>query len=274
MNPQICHVGTRARGFTLVELMIALVVGLLLLAGVLQVLLGNRTSFEAQRARSNLQENARLVTFVLDNTVAHAGHHTELAPSAYSGLFTASSVSGSPTFASEAVVAGIYNENGNDAVRIRFQAEGGLHDCRGTRIGLPDAPAIADFELYVSNGALLCRIIGGGSPQPLVENVERFKVRYGVDRDNDLGVDTYVSNLSAADSTNVLSVRVQLLLKSPEDRLLDSVDGEGDRAFHFSDRSAPYTPTGKNKRLAHLMVDRTIVLRNVVYEVERRRDAG
>ena len=274
MTPRTCPAYGRARGFTLVELMVALVVGLLLLAGVLQVLLGNRSSFEAQRARSGLQENARLVSFVLDNTVAHAGHHTELAPSAYAGLFAASSVGGSPTFASEAVVAGTYNENGNDAVRIRFQAEGGLHDCRGSRIGRVNAPDIADFELYVSNGALLCRIIGSGSPQPLVENVERFKVRYGVDRDSDLGVDTYVSDLGAADSTNVLSIRVQLLLKSSEDQLLDSIDGEGDRSFHFSDRSPPYQPSGKDRRLAHLLVDRTIVLRNVIYEVERRRDAG
>jgi type IV pilus assembly protein PilW len=274
MNRRIKTRFSRAGGFTLVELMIALVVGLLLLAGVLQVLLGNRESFEAQRARSSLQENARLMAFVLENTVAHAGHKTDLAPNAAAGLFRSSNISGSPAFASQAVVAGIYSASGNDSIRIRYQAEGGLHNCRGAPVGQPDKAEVTDFELYVNdNDTLLCKIIGSGSPQPLVENVERFRIRYGVDRDKKPGVDTYVSNLSAADSRKVRSVRFQLLLKSPDDQRLNPADAPGDRVYAFSDRSTTYTPQGADKRLAHLLVDRTIVLRNAAYALQGRRDA-
>lgn len=271
----------RCVGFTLVELMIALVVGLLLLAGVLQVLLGNRESFDAQRARAGLQENARLVTFVLENTLSHAGYRSELANGAPEVLFGANDESGKAAYQKGAIVAGTYEANDSDSVRVRFQAEGGIHDCRGDAVGSPGDPKIADFELYVNdNKSLICHIFpdkngNGEDREPLVENVERFKVRYGLDTDNsEIGVDTYIADLSGADSTQVLSIRIQLLLKSPDDQKLNTLDVDAEQKYYFSDRSIPYSPDPSQARLARLLVDRTIVLRNAVYELGARRDQG
>lgn len=281
MNTHHAPQKRRSAGFTLVELMIALVVGLLLLAGVLQVLLGNRESFDAQRARAGLQENARLVTFVLENTLSHAGYRSELANGAPKVLFGANSDSGTAAYQTGAVVAGTYEVKGNDSVRVRFQSEGGIRNCRGETVGSPGDPQVADFELYVNdNESLICHVFpdkngNGEDREPLVENVERFKVRYGLDTDgNEIGVDRYVANLSTADSTQVLSIRIQLLLKSADDQKLNPVDVNAEQKYHFSDRSTAYVPDPSQARLARLLVDRTVVLRNAVYELGARRDEG
>jgi type IV pilus assembly protein PilW len=46
-------------GFTVVELMVAATISLILLAGLLQVFLGNKESYKLQEASSNVQENGR-----------------------------------------------------------------------------------------------------------------------------------------------------------------------------------------------------------------------
>lgn len=63
---------SRQRGVTLVELMISLLLGLLLTAGIIQVFVGNRVTYAFNDGLSRIQENAR---FSLD----HIAYHTRLA---------------------------------------------------------------------------------------------------------------------------------------------------------------------------------------------------
>lgn len=60
-------------GLTLVELMIALVLGLLLIGGVLQVLQSTQQSYRLQENMSRLQENGRLATEMLARDLRMAG---------------------------------------------------------------------------------------------------------------------------------------------------------------------------------------------------------
>lgn len=259
-------------GFSLVELMIALVVGLLLLAGVLQILLGNRESFDAQRAKAHIQENARLASFVLENAIAHAGFRTDIRDRP-ERLFPAQTAVNSPDFKAGAFVAGSPNTHGqSDTLRIRFQAEGGVHDCIGDEIGSPGDAETTDFELYVNDDStLICRVLPtasensahkcqakGESCRPIVENVDRFEVRYGLDTDATAGVDRYVSELSTDDAMRVRSVRVQLLLRSPpNESVLPSATKQ---TYVFSDRSSK----DFTDRLGRVLLDQTIALRNAL----------
>jgi type IV pilus assembly protein PilW len=59
----------RQRGFTLVELMIAITLGLIVLAGVIGVLLANRESYRTSEALSRMQENARFTFEVLGRSI-------------------------------------------------------------------------------------------------------------------------------------------------------------------------------------------------------------
>jgi type IV pilus assembly protein PilW len=65
---------TAQRGITLVELMIAMVLGLLLIAGIFQIYLANRRSFILGEALSARQEAVRYVTTVLSKDVRMAGY--------------------------------------------------------------------------------------------------------------------------------------------------------------------------------------------------------
>lgn len=63
-----------ARGFSLVELMVAILIGLIILAGVVQVVLTSRTTFFAQEEMSYIQENARYALDVIGKDIQGAGY--------------------------------------------------------------------------------------------------------------------------------------------------------------------------------------------------------
>ena len=63
---------TSARGFTLVELMISLIIGLLVIAGVFTVFFASRTSYTQNEAQSRVQENARIALELLASDLRHA----------------------------------------------------------------------------------------------------------------------------------------------------------------------------------------------------------
>ena len=241
-------------GFSLVELMVALVVGLLLLTGVLQILLSNREGFDAQRATARVQENARLATFVLEHSIAHAGYLTELDDQT-TAIFP--SRTDAPGFTAGAVISGQSDSQGSsDTLRVRFQGRGGVRDCRGRDIGDVTSPEMADMTFYVNgDDTLICRGTGGDF-QPLVENVDRFEVRYGIDTNSTIGVDRYVSSLVGVDSGSVRSVRFQLLLRSKEDE--QALPAIVNRIYEFT--NGP--PVSVNDRLARMLVDQTVALKN------------
>jgi type IV pilus assembly protein PilW len=68
---QITANGTR--GFTLVELMIALVLGLVLIGGVISVLLSNKQTYRTNNALSQLQDNARTAFELLARDIRQSG---------------------------------------------------------------------------------------------------------------------------------------------------------------------------------------------------------
>lgn len=246
------------QGFSLVELMVAMVVALVLLAGILQILLSNRESFQAQQTTAQLDENARLVTFVIENSVAHAGYYTNF-EAVQATIFPAASAGNlSAALGAGAVVGSSYGgQNKNDAVRLRFQGSGGVHDCAGTEIGGPSITdrALGDFSLSVdaADSELECTAAGSASA-PLVDNVELFKIQYGVDSDNDGSADQYTNTVSSANAQRVRSLRIQLLLASEDNVLPSNIP----KTFDFADGSQ----VTRNDRHARLMVDQLVALRN------------
>lgn len=60
------------RGFSLVEMMVALVLGLIIIAGAGKILLANQAAFTMQRAVSEMQENAAFVMTQLSENISKA----------------------------------------------------------------------------------------------------------------------------------------------------------------------------------------------------------
>jgi len=63
----------REKGFTLVELMIALVVALLLIAGVIQIFISTKQAYRLMDASSRIQESARMAMELLGRDIRMAG---------------------------------------------------------------------------------------------------------------------------------------------------------------------------------------------------------
>lgn len=63
------------QGLTMIELMIAMLLGLLLMGGMVQIFVGSKKSYNIQEAQSRLQENARLAMSFLPYDVRLADFH-------------------------------------------------------------------------------------------------------------------------------------------------------------------------------------------------------
>lgn len=68
------HPMTRQRGLSMVELMVAITISLLLLAGVIQIFLATRQTYTLQDGMSRLQENARYALERITQDIAKSGY--------------------------------------------------------------------------------------------------------------------------------------------------------------------------------------------------------
>lgn len=64
----------KQQGLSLVELMVAIVLGLILVAGVIELFVNNRQVYRVQDAQSRLQENGRYAMKVLTQSIERAGY--------------------------------------------------------------------------------------------------------------------------------------------------------------------------------------------------------
>lgn len=73
-HAKVNTLATNQKGFSLVELLISMAVGLILLTGMIAVFSGNKRSAELNSAMSNIQENARFALTTLSKDVRMAGY--------------------------------------------------------------------------------------------------------------------------------------------------------------------------------------------------------
>jgi type IV pilus assembly protein PilW len=64
----------RQRGLTLVELMVALVLGMLVMVGVIQLFVGNKQTYRAQDGLARLQETGRFALFIMNKDLRAGGN--------------------------------------------------------------------------------------------------------------------------------------------------------------------------------------------------------
>jgi len=247
--------GSRQAGLTLLELLIAMGLGLFLVAGLIQVLLANRVAFNVQENMSRIQEDGRFVTTVMNKAVSMAGYREDstVAASTQFSTYTIPSTPALPppiTFNGAQVVRGTDDngtgttdeiQDGTDTVAVRFRGstDNTTRDCHGTVIA---SGTIAINRFYVDEDTLYCRsdiynpatgaVLSAANPkQPLINNVEDMQVLYGMSTSggtNDIAAECYIdasttlgsgSDCTTLNYDQVVSVRISLLLKSEDDNL-------------------------------------------------------
>ncbi|RMH42757.1 MAG: hypothetical protein D6694_07600 [Gammaproteobacteria bacterium] len=180
-----------ARGFTLIELMIAGLLGLILTAGLIQIFVGTAQTTKVQAAVSDVQDKGRLAMEFLTREIENAGFVDDtLLPGGFSTL---------PVNVDFAVTA----DGDTDTLQIQYV---GTVDCTGAVIN-----GVITNTFDVVNGELRC------NGQPLVDGVDGFQALYGVDSDNDGFVDQYMTAtrvVATGSQTRVHSVRISLLIST------------------------------------------------------------
>jgi type IV pilus assembly protein PilW len=221
---------TRQRGLTLVEIMVALTLGLVLIAGLLQLFVGTRQSYRTQENLSRVQENGRYALEFISRAVRIAGYRSRNnieAEKNFDDIFPGSlAVEG----ANDDAATGNNILDGTDNITIRFEGENGGGDgavlnCLGGSVTSPiGAPVGARNTLTVTDGnELHCAtqpIVGGAETvQPIIDGVEDMQILYGENTDGVGGANQYLSADAVGNMANVASIRVCLVLSTEEDNL-------------------------------------------------------
>lgn len=216
MMPSTLPRRSREQGFTLVELMVALTIGLVLTIVVAQLFLGSRRTYATTDDVSRMQENIRYTYQLLTRTIHLAGYkssaNTRVEDVFAAGTPVLAGVEGTGIISDSFTVRYQGNSNGPGAA-----ADGSIVDCLGQPVAA-GVMAANTFSIAVGrNGAnaLFCSVDGVNNVE-VVPDVENMQILYGVDNDSNLVVDSYVRTTDAGfNANNVRSVRVALLFRTP-----------------------------------------------------------
>jgi type IV pilus assembly protein PilW len=205
------------RGFTLLEILIALTIGLFLLGALLIIVQTNRTVFGNQNKLSQLHDAERMALTMMSDVIQSAGYFPD--PTVNTQTSALSAVA---PFAVGQAISGTYSAAvPGDQINVRYMTTGGdnILNCSGQSnpIGGPNTLYVNSFQ--VLNGELVCTM--NGTQYNLVSGITNLSILYGVKADaaaaaND--VDTYMNatQVNAAGLwSSVITVQVQLTFTNP-----------------------------------------------------------
>ncbi|KRW62835.1 PilW family protein [Pseudomonas sp. TTU2014-080ASC] len=226
---------SKQRGLSIVELLVATVIGLLLMTGVLQVFFASKQTYSSNEAASRLQENGRFALEFIAQNVRMAGY------------LEAANFKKSPPMAiagSNCGISGMCSTqgtgSGSDTLSVGLQPrlmDGVRRDCRGNPLTGANANTetiLNHFEVItpaadpakpneIPTGSLTCKSwnlsqsawVNNATALALVEGIDALQVQYGIGTGTtEDGVRQYVSADRVTNWNNVVAVRVAVLANS------------------------------------------------------------
>ncbi|MBI3772289.1 MAG: PilW family protein [Gammaproteobacteria bacterium] len=234
---------TRQAGLTLVEMMVAITISLILMAGVTQIFLSSKSSHTVQNGMVQLQENARFALDSLANDIQMAGF--AVATAAPNRVTIARTLNNAAANA----IAGITIAAGSDTIEVNYQS---ATDCLGNGTGIGGIAT----NLYFTDGTNLMCSSNGGAAQVIAEGVEDMQILYGIDTNSDGIANQYVAANAGMTITQIVSVRIALLVNT-----VNSVGLSAAGTYSLLNE----TPVGPfNDNLLRQVYTRTIILRNQI----------
>lgn len=227
------------RGFTLVEIMVAVTISLLLLAGVMQIFISSKAAYNLQSGVSRMHENARFASDILANNIGLAGYNV-------TNAFTTANTQDNVT-ANATLGFSIANGTASDTIEISYESP---LDCLGNATG-----GTATDRYYLNGTDLMCLGNGSNVAGILAEGIENLQFLYGEDTDDDDTANRYVNADNVVDFNDVVSVRMAFLANT-----VQTVSGANDTSIHILLNTPPIGPLNDN--LMRRVFVRTVVLRN------------
>lgn len=206
---------TRQRGLGLVEFMVAGLAGTMLLAVLVQVAAGARSSFALQEAIAELQDGTHFAVDSIGAILRQTGFDPEPWLDAARAVGVAAGSGDAVTADSDRIVLRTWSD------RNCFDTLNPARDAQGRpRFYLRESVL---EKLASDNLALTCRYGPGDDElvtqiprQGLLPGVEAFQALYAEDLDGDAAADRWVRGGGWSDIQSVLGVQVALLLASRE----------------------------------------------------------
>lgn len=205
---------TNQAGWTIVELMIALTLGLLVVLAATGLLLSSKAGYLVQDQSTQVQETGRYAMEVLARAIRQAGYenlNTVLLPLRNTADFSPNVIgldaaSLQRTGAALAVAAAASVVHGSDVLALRFFGdEEAILNCAGLLVPVASSQHSADEErgwsiFFVAKDSggepeLQCkyRSKNAWATDAIARGIESFQVLYGVDLDGDGVVDRFIN---------------------------------------------------------------------------------
>ncbi|QTD32610.1 PilW family protein [Pseudomonas fluorescens] len=215
-------------GFGLIEMLVALALGLIVVLGVVQIFLAAKNTYVSQNSAAAMQEDARFVLSKMIQELRMVGMFGCL------GTITDSSSAGD---FNAAQITPISWDNANlklTLVTADVGSAGGtptwtvVSDCRNSATAYSGARVAATGQIafpirrlvysFSNNQILMGTGSGNPAQQVLVNNVSAFTVMFGLASSaTDVAASTYSAN--PGDPARIRSVRLSLTLTDPNNRV-------------------------------------------------------
>ena len=229
----------RQAGFTLVEMMVAITIGLIVLFGMTATFVNLKNTFKSQDSLGQLQDNERLALTFLTTAVNEAGYYPDpLTPSPIKGSNLSDNWSGNmPDLAGLFGTKDGGGTTNTESLQTAYASKSsdGLVSCIGTSYAGAGTVTVRNvFYVDPATNSLMCKVYvngltadtmtNGGTPSVLISGVQKMSVAYGLATPGATGIlQSQViayktpANMVAGDWVNVKAVRVTLLFVNPFD---------------------------------------------------------
>jgi type IV pilus assembly protein PilW len=216
-----------ARGFTFVEIMVAMALGLFLIGGLLTLVQAMRRTATNQSGMSQLQDNERMAMQLITDVVQSTGYYTSPVTNSAASAFLVGTY-GPATFTSAQALLGNYTAGIPDIITNRYQTAGtaagdNAINCTGNPSNL-FANFVNQITVDTASNYLTCTVwVNANNPVTvaLVPGITNMTVLYGVESGNGVAsnsVDAYLTaDLVTAGNLwpQVRSVQVTLTFLNP-----------------------------------------------------------
>lgn len=259
------NIANSQKGVSLIELMVALVVGLILILGVTQLFINNQKTYQFQQGQAGNQDNSRFTLMLLEQELGKAGYRSlpSVDPSFAYPADTAS-VSGC-NFDAGVSVTGLAGSP-TTGICLRYQIRNALDtNCLGAAPGgtitnhykNSHAVVVEKIQLNATTKTLTCTV--GSTSTELTSGIADLRFEYGIGATKTVSTFTVAPTPTA--TSPVGSVRYSALLQSEDiHSLTDSTSAPVLNNWKSRYTDTTVTDTSKIYQIAQS----TVMLRNVM----------